>query len=455
MIDRRTFLTGAAGLGALTAMVTLAGCAQSASPAGTVRYWGINGTNVPNENRVLNAFAKTPAGRSIRVEKSSVPQSSSSDATGIITAVRGKTAPDVWYMDRFTAAQFAALGLLEPIDDMIRASGATVDDVRSEYVDFAIDELTYDGKLYGLPTECDSRVLYYNRKTMRAGGLDPDELDPANGPVTVDRILEMSDRLTKKDARGNYTQLGLIPWDGEGYGFTWSLAKGAKFFDGSSCTIDLSGGPVESAYQFLYDEARRLDYKKVDAFTATYTPPNAPPAQTAFNGGQEAFLISGNWIQQSINQYVPDLDFGTTYLPVFDQADKPYTWSGGYALVCPKGSSMSKDVWEFMKFYAGPVGQSIYMPRAYVLPTQKEVLRTTTNPVLTKDLKFFVDQLAFSTSRPPFPVSALWWDSMTTAQQAVELGSSTPRQALAAAQARVTPQMALYCPFTMPAGYRG
>jgi multiple sugar transport system substrate-binding protein len=42
---------------------------------------------------------------------------------------------------------------------------------------------------------------------------------------------------------------------------------------------------------------------------------------------------------------------------------------------------------------------------------------------------------------------------MATAQGSVTIGSAKPAEALEAAQARVQPQMDLYCPFTLPRGY--
>lgn len=452
MINRRKFLASGASALALAGVGALAGCSPRSAP-GNIRYWGISGDNAKNEQKILDAFAQTDAGRNVTITKSTVPSSGTGDATSVITAVRGGTAPDVWFMDRFSAVQYASLGLLEPIDGMIKKYGDDVDDIKKRTLPFANDELTYNGKLYGLPTETDTRALYYNTEMVRGAGVDLDELDPANGPLSVQRVVEISDKLIKKDKRGNYTRLGLIPWDGEGWGYTWSLGKGATFFDDGNCSVNIVTDETIAAYEFLYERARTLDFPKVDAFKATYQPPNAPPAQTSFYSGRQGFMISGPFFQFAMRKYVPDLKFGVTYLPIFEKGDDPYTWSGGFSLVCPKGSSMSADVWEFMKFYTSARAQSIYMPRAYTLPTSLEVLRNSQNPVFTKDLKIFIDLLPYSTSRPPFPVSQLWWDSMAQAQGNVTIGSRTPKAALEAGQARVAPQMQLYCPFKMPAGY--
>lgn len=454
MIDRRGFLTAAAASTALAGVGTLAACSPRSGP-GTVRYWGQGGDLSRLENRIIDAFAKTEQGSGVTIRKSFVPSNGTGDATSIITAVRGGTAPDTWFADRYTVAQYASIGLLEPIDDMIAGFGGDVDEIKKQYIGFAIDELTYQGKLYGLPTESDTRALFYNKKLVRDAGLDLDELDPAQNPkpLTVDRLRELGDRMTKKNGRGEYTRIGWVPWDGQGGAMSWVTINGAKFFDNSTCEIDLTDSKVEEAEQYIGDEARRLEFSRVDAFKATYEPPNHPPAQTSFFGGHQGIVLQTPSFEFALRKYVPKLDFGVTNPPVFHEGDPPRTWSGGFSLVCPKGSSLSRGTWEFMKYYCGPKGQEIYMPAAFTLPTSLEVLRGTTNPILTKDLKFFTDLYKYSTSRPPLPVIQLWYSALEGAQASILLGSKTVKQALTAAQARVAPQMQLYCPFRLPANY--
>jgi multiple sugar transport system substrate-binding protein len=446
-MQRRTFLTGAAAASAIAGLGLLSGCSTTGTNPKNISLWGVPGEQRPTELDIVKAFGALKP--DINVKVSTAPSNGTGDATSIITAVRGGTAPDLWFMDRFSCAQYASLGLLEPISDLIEKYEDS--DFLDQWLPFATRELTLGGKLYGLPTETDSRVLYYNKTLLRENGIDLDELDPKNGPPTLTRIIEISNQLMKKDGRGNYTQLGLIPWDGEGWGYTWALGNQARFFDDANCSIDLTAKPILDAYSFLYDQARDMDFGKVDAFKATYEPPNHPPAQTSFYGQKQGFMISGPFFSQGLDKYVPDLDYGYTYLPVFNEGDSPYTWSGGFSLVAPKGSAMTKEVWDFMKFYCGEPGQTIYTPVAKTLPTHLKLLERSEPG--GANLQFFIDQLEFSTSRPPFPVSQIWWDSMKQAQDSVTLGSKTPIEALETAQARVAPQLELYCPFEMPRGY--
>ncbi|MBA8792797.1 multiple sugar transport system substrate-binding protein [Friedmanniella endophytica] len=445
MITRRRLLGGAAALGAAAGTGVLGGCSGGPRDPNHLILWGVGGDQIPNQQKVLDGYLKTHPG--VTIDARSVPSAVDGDATPVITAVRGGDAPDVWYMDRFTGAQYAAIGLLEPITPLIERyeePGFT-----DGYLKFGLNELTYDNQLYGLPVGTDVRALYYNKTLLRNAGVDLDELDPKNGPPTLQRIFEISEKVTKKDGSGNYTQMGLIPWDAQGWGYTWSIGTGASYFDDRNCSMDLTAKPIVDAFGMLYDWGKEMGWSQVNAFTSSYQPLNAPPSQTVFLSERTAFTVQTSTTVFALAKYAPKLDYGYTYLPVFNEGDQPYTWSGGFSVVAPKGSQLNKNVWDLMKFYGGRPGQEIFMPATKSLPT----LTSLFDYQPLADMKPFIDQLRYSTSRPPFPVSSLWWDALVQAHSAMEIGSQTAQSALEQAQARVAPQMEAYCPFRMPAGY--
>lgn len=384
-----------------------------------------------------------------RVRQSQMPESSTGDATYAITSVRGGTAPDLWIMDRFTTAQYASLGLVEPLDHLIAEHESA--GFLEQWADFAIDEVSYDGQIYGLPFDTDTRGLFYNKETFREAGLDPDELDPSNGPITVERMLELNEELAEVDGAGNYTRFGLIPWDAEGWALTWMIGQGAQFFDNSTGEVLLTSPEAINVFEHFRDWAQEYGHSRLQAFKATYEPENSPPAQTSFFGGQQAMLISSSVTIQSIRNYVPDLDFGITYLPVWNEGDAPYTWSGGFSLVAPVGSSLSPAVWDLMAHYCGAEGQQLAMSPLSKIPTQLQVFETYEPP--GPEEEFMSDMLEHSISRPPLPVGQLFWDALEGAQESVLHGSSTPEEAAEFAQARVAPQMEIHEGFQLPPEY--
>lgn len=444
MINRRTFL-GAAG--AASAGALLAGCSSRSSGPEEVRLWGLGGTEAEIERMIIDDFLA--ANPSASVNQSRMPESSTGDSTYAITAVRGGTAPDLWIMDRFTTAQYASLGLLEPLDPLITEHESP--DFVDQWAPFAMDEVRYDDQIFGLPFDTDTRALLYNKETFRDAGLDPDELDPENGPVTIARVMELNEELAEVDGRGNYTRLGLIPWDNEGWALTWMIGRGAQFYDNATGQINLTSPEVLEVLELFRSWSQEMGYPQVQAFKATYEPPNSPPAQTSFFGGQQAMQIASSVSLQGIRNHVPDLDFGVTYLPVWEEGDDPYSWSGGFSLVAPVGSTLSPTVWEFLTHYCGARGQGLTMDPLSKIPTHLEVFDEHEPPEEAET--FMAEILPWSISRPPLPVGSLFWDSLDQAQESVLIGSATPQEAAETAQARVGPQMDLYQPFELPPGY--
>ncbi|MFT9009307.1 MAG: substrate-binding domain-containing protein [Bifidobacterium sp.] len=441
MVSRRDFLRlslGATVLGA--GALTLSGCGSAADP-NYVNLWGLWANDLPSQEAIIRKFKKIHP--EFKVKQSQVPTSTQGDASAVITAVRSGTAPDLWLLDRFTTVQYAAIGLLEPINPIIKKYDTdSVKDVTSQWLDFTIDEMTYRNQLYGLPFTTDSRVLVYNKGALEKANIDISALDPKNGAPTFEEVWKIADQFTRTDSKGNYTYMGFIPWEDQGSLYTWANNNGAQFYDRNSCSVTLLDPKlVESANDFA-GWIKRLNYKKVDTFTATYEPPNHPPAQSAFNSGRLAMQVMVPSSLSTVMEYVKDLKYGVTYLPVKKKGQKPKTWSGGFGLCVPKGANKSKMMWEFMKYYCSDPGESTALKRYIALPADHKALEDKS---YQKSISFFADALAYSSHRPAIPVGNLLWNSLDAATSSLQQGSATPRQALETAQKRVQPQLDPYC----------
>lgn len=108
-----------------------------------------------------------------------IPPAEVTDVSKLVTAVRGGEGPDVYHMDRFIVAQYAAAGALTDLSTL--SDGA---DPLEGYLAFARAEATYEDKPYAIPFDTDTRALYYNKTMLTEVGADLAEFDAANGPVT-------------------------------------------------------------------------------------------------------------------------------------------------------------------------------------------------------------------------------------------------------------------------------
>jgi len=331
-------------LASLLISILFIGCANSAEGSHEVTFWSSDTAVLDMQafQQIVTEFEQ--ANPTIHVKLVGQPVEAQGDNSSIVTAVRGGQPPDVYLTDRFTVNQQAATGLLTDISPYIQQDDPTLS---QQYLPYAWNEVKYENGVYGLPMETDARALFYNKTLFEQAGINPDIMDPSHGPLTLSELENISFKLDKTDARGNYTQLGFVPWVDEGYAVTWALDYGANFFNNSTCQVTATEPAMIDSLTFLHDWAQRLGYQKASTFQATYLPPNAPPSQTPFFTGHVAMQLSGTWNIQLLQEYAPKLDYGITYVPVTHAGQSPFTWSGGYGLVMPKGAHNPTDAYKF------------------------------------------------------------------------------------------------------------
>ena len=436
----------AAGLLGVALVGGLSACGAQARASNVIEFWTVltGDVDIKAQEAVIAAFEEEYPQYDVRLVRKPNPGGApNGDLTVSVAAVRGGQPADVYLTDRFAIAQQASVGLLENLQPRVDAEGGTLPD---QYLPFAIAEATFEDDLYGLPIYTDTRALFYNNDVLRDAGIDPDVMHPRHGPLTIDEAYEIGKQINETDDNGNYTRMGWIPWDDQAFNATYALQRGARYFDNETCQFT----PTEPAFMQTYEQfgewAEDLNFDRVQAFLATYRPPNAPPEQGLLYTGRVGMTLSGNWLLANIRDYAPDLDFGMTYVPVAEEGDKPFNWSGGFGLVMPTGAQNRDAGWEFMKFFTGEQGQAIYTESASQLPTWKSL---ADDPELLDRYGVMAEGLQYTVSRPPLPVAAAIDGALGTAQQAVLAGEETPEEALQKAADRVNPQLETFCPFKL------
>jgi multiple sugar transport system substrate-binding protein len=427
----------AAASGPEESTVTGAGCQPGATE---VDFWT---EHTPPASDTLASIvdAFNQANPEICVKMTIVP-GSETDITKLLTAIRGGAAPDLYMADRFTVPQRAAEGVLAELPE----AGA----LKDQYLEFAWNETQFQGKTYALPFDTDARALYYNKDMIEAAGEDPAKLDIANGPVTIDEVLAIADKITKEDANGNYETMGWIPGGpgpagqpgaiDQGWHYTWGFAHGGSFADTAACKVTPTDPGVVAGYQFLYDFAQERDPQKISRFVSTNMPdPTNPAQQNAFTTGKLAMIVTGDWRIDEMAKYSPDTDYGFTFIPVPNEGDESATWAGGWSVAMIPDSQVPDQAWQFMQYFAGPEGQATYTKETKHLPTLSALL--TDASLYDEQHRTFLDFLDVAHNRPPLAVGAIYWDALTAAQGSVELNAKEPMAALQEVADAVQPQL--------------
>lgn len=116
----------------------------------------------------------------------------------IVTALATESGPDVFQMSVGEAERYIKSGLLQPIP---RAT-LTPENARQTYLPWTVERLIYDGHVWGLPTDIQSIMFYYNVDLFAQAGL------PDRAPESWGDTIRMAQKLTRRDADGTKTQAG-------------------------------------------------------------------------------------------------------------------------------------------------------------------------------------------------------------------------------------------------------
>ncbi|MCW5936577.1 MAG: extracellular solute-binding protein [Fimbriimonadaceae bacterium] len=404
-----------------------------------MRVWGLNlGLDDVGQAEVVREFERRNPNIKIEVLGMGL---GGMNPQKLMTSLLAGDPPDVVYQDRFSVADWASRGAFESLESLVaRDRPDPAAPRREDYVPAAWDEASWDGELYGVPIQCDTRALYWNRSRFREAGL------PDRPPATWDETLAVSRLLTGK---GRY---GFLPLVGNSYFALFALQKQAPVLDGERCV--LQNERSRAALEFM-GEAYGLAGGYEASRTLSVTS-GASPAD-AFSRGQVAMKIDGDWSLRRLLLAAPDLDFGVAPppMPADAKSGQARTWVGGFAYCIPRGARHREAAWDYIKFATSTEGRGIERraqmasdaarglptyprPSAHI-PSNREALAEF-NPKDARTasaVQTHFQLLAVAASRPRSAIGQTIWQEQNRATEAFLAGKRNATEALADAQAQI------------------
>src|SRR3954464_2034343 len=161
--------------------------------AGTLNIYGYGPGDDIQENRATYAAGQL-SGTTINR-----PAGDFQDQVFLTQLASGQV-PDLVRMQRSSVAQYAAKGVLQPMDSCVAP-------VKSQYRVGALKAMTYAGHVYGLPEFTNQLTLIVNQSAFKSSGV------PITAASTTNwkQLLATSKKLTKFDSSGNLTRIGFDP----------------------------------------------------------------------------------------------------------------------------------------------------------------------------------------------------------------------------------------------------
>lgn len=265
----------------------------------------------------------------------------------IQTAIQGKNPPDFFINLATQRFSMASSKIAMPLDELIAADGKLGTSYIEDFLSGFMEDSYVDGKIYSIPFQRSTMVMFYNKDAFKEVGLDPEK-----PPVTWEEMVDYAQRLTKRDNSGNVSRYGVgialnsgsAQWAFTGFALQNSIdGKNLMSDDGKKVFFDTPEN-IE-ALQLWVDLQNK--YKCMQEGIVQWTD---LPGQ--FIGGNVAMIYHTTGNLANINKNA-QFNFGTAFLPGNKRIGAP-TGGGNFYITRGISAERVKASWEFIKFATSP-----------------------------------------------------------------------------------------------------
>ena len=261
----------------------------------------------------------------------------------------------------------------------------------------------FDGTRCAMPMLADVYGLYYNKDILAKFGYSAP-------PKTLTELEDMAVKMTTYNADGSIKTLGFNPLMGwaENAAAHYGPAADAQWLtkDGKSAISSSPGWTQLIQWQSAF--VKKIGYDKLNAFSAGLGQEFS--ADNAFQTGQVAMNLDGEWRVAFIKDQKPGLNYGTAPFPTAD--DHTDLYGGGYITGniagIGKGSKNPELAWALLKYLTTDTDAIVKLANGLGnVPTTKDALGSS-NLSLPPQFQTFLDvmQSPHSATTPPSPVGA-------------------------------------------------
>ena len=362
------------------------------------------------------------------------------DEQQFLSAVASGEPPDLVYLPRTELGSYAARGAIVPLDECIDEVGIDV----GQYREPAMQQVTVDDTVYGIPEFYSVRVLIINNTSAEAAGIAPEDLS------TGDWDQLATDVTALYAAEGDtISRIGYDPKLPE-FLPLWAAANGAQLLseDGTEATLD--DPAVVEALDFAAGLVEAQGgWGAFKSFRDTW---DFFGAANQYASDQLGAMPMEDWYLNVLAESSPDTPI--TVLPFRDRDGEPLTYATGSAWAIPDGAANPDAACEFMRVmtsveaWTAAAEARVEARSAEGLPYTgtytgneaadevifADVYQPTGNAALDAAVQTVLDVQDVAFSMPPSPAAAEVDQAWKDAAQRVLDGEQTAAEALAQAQ---------------------
>lgn len=373
----RALVLGVAAAALVATVVVATAAATSHQQTTTLTFWQtMNDQETETLKDVIAAYEK--ANPSVKINMSVVPFSDRE--AKFSAAASAGVAPDIMRAEVADVSNWAARGFLTDITSRVTAAD------KKDFLPSAFAYDNYAGKIWGLPQVTDAPALLYNKKMIKAAGLNP-----AKPPQTMAQLSAWCAKVGK----GKGIFLRADPY----WTHAWIWAYGGGVIDTAKKQILIANSGSRAgmtAYKKLFSSSC--------AFPDTDFSNDYGNAMTAFKNGQAAMIINGPWSTADAlqgAQFKSSANLGVAPIPK-GPGGKQGSPVGGHNFVISRNSKNVAAAYKFMYYLVSPAVQAAFAAKNNLLPTRVSSYKIA-SVKKNRIIGDFLKQMKVATARPVDP----------------------------------------------------
>jgi multiple sugar transport system substrate-binding protein len=391
----------------------------------TVKLWmHVHPPRIALDEELLAKFQEENP--NIKVEYTTVPDQEWD--TTLNTALASGAGPDLFNQATFAIGQFKADDILAPVNPEAAGYADQAAIVAAyEAGESVLAGATFDGTLYGLPTEVSAYACYTNNALWEAAGLDPVN----DFPTTWEQMKEVAEKLTVRDDSGALVQ--------RGFDFHWGNSifmllifnpmvqqLGGSMIDETNYTAAINTPEVKQVMQYYYDWVN----------TWKLGGPQYEIDRDAFLAGNLAIDCDfGNWGVPQLED--AGIDYTIHRVPVWENGVSEVFANYAYFFMVNKYSSdeVQAAAWKLAGYLTSEPGQyldvaGLFQPKADFIASEAFQSNTI--------MPIFLEELAVSAYHPRIAGFFEVADALYRARDRVVVGGEDIDSVLEDTQSEVT-----------------
>jgi multiple sugar transport system substrate-binding protein len=263
----------------------------------------------------------------------------------LLTQLAGGSAPDAFYAGDDQLAKLIETDNVMALDDFLASDKATVD-FTEHYAGLTGWMKGPDGKVYGLPNDCNPIALWFNQNVLDKAGVQSPAAQQEAGTWTLDAFTDLLNKVKATGVPGNIVESGW--W---GFWMGWVTAQGGTMFDESGKAVFDTDPKAQATLEWL------LEQLKSGTMQFGGSLPKGQGVDAMFYAGQLATMAYGRWVLPNLKKVAAKVAYDLAPLPSEDGKSIPSVPVGTSSIAVNSKAKNPDAALAFVSDYTNADGQ--------------------------------------------------------------------------------------------------